>query len=414
MYEVFHLLHNGLYEEIINRALKEELLSLDEAKYEIERENLDVEEARKFLASYITDVTRKALHFIRDSEIDGKEALLRQINACNRIITILSNELDDQSFKQLEIDEAGEVLQAIHTKINSVRSIQKEKTIRPVTSIAESSLFTGATNEPNMMNEMKKEILSSDKIDFLVSFVKWSGIRCIIEELRSFTENGGQLRIITTSYMEATDYKAVEELAKLPNTEIKVSYDIERTRLHAKAYMFKRDTGFTTAYIGSSNLSNPALTSGLEWNLKVTEKDSFDIIRKFEATFESYWNDEEFKTFNLESETDKEQLQSALTKDFIVKENDINFNFDIQPYYYQKEMLENLQVERDVFGRNRNLLIAATGVGKTVVSAFDYRRFMKKNHGQAKILFVAHREEILKQSRDTFRAILKDFNFEIY
>src|SRR5699024_3049932 len=411
MYEVFHLLHNGLYEEIINRALKEELLSLDEAKYEIERENLDVEEARKFLASYITDVTRKALHFIRDSETDGKEALLRQINACNRIITILSNELDDQSFKQLEIDEAGEVLQAIHTKINSVRSIQKEKTIRPVTSIAESSLFTGATNEPNMMNEMKKEILSSDKIDFLVSFVKWSGIRCIIEELKSFTENGGELRIITTSYMEATDYKAVEELVKLPNTEIKVSYDIERTRLHAKAYMFKRDTGFTTAYIGSSNLANPALTSGLEWNLKVTEKDSFDIIRKFEATFESYWNDEEFKTFNLENEVDKKQLQSALTKDIIVKENDINFNFDIQPYYYQKEMLENLQVERDIFGRNRNLLIAATGVGKTVVSAFDYRRFMKKNDKQPKILFVAHREEILKQSRDASRAVVNDFNF---
>src|SRR5699024_5018452 len=132
---------------------------------------------------------------------------------------------------------------------------------------------------------------------------------------------------------------------------------------------------------------------------------------KFEATFESYWNDEEFKTFNLENEADKKQLQSALTKDFIVKENDINFNCDIQPYYYQKEMLENLQVERDIFGRNRNLLIAATGVGKTVGAAFDDRRFMKKKDKQPKILFVAQREEILKQSRDTFREILKDFNF---
>ncbi|WP_449354839.1 DUF3427 domain-containing protein [Virgibacillus natechei] len=405
------MLKQGLYEEIINKELKQELLELDEEAFEIEKGNLDVEEARKFLASYISRVTRKALNFIRDSESDGKEALLKQINACNRIIAILSNELDDQSFKQLQIDEAAEVLQAIHTKLNSVRSIQKEKTIRPVTSIAESSLFTGSSDEPNMLNELKKEILSSDTIDFLVSFVKWSGIRCIIEELKTFTENGGRLRIITTSYMEATDYKAVVELGKLANTEIKISYDIERTRLHAKAYMFKRDTGFTTAYIGSSNLSNPALTSGLEWNLKVTEKDSFDIVRKFEATFESYWNDVEFKAFDEQNEADKQQLEDALTKKVATEENDIHFDFDIRPYYYQKEMLENLQAEREVFGRNKNLLVAATGVGKTVISAFDYRRFVEKQGSQTKLLFVAHREEILKQSRDAFRAILKDFNF---
>lgn len=257
------MLKKGLYEEIINREIKQELLTLDDDTYAIEKGNLDVEEARKFLAAYISNVTRQALDYVRGVERNDEEALLKQITACNRVIATLSQELDDASFGQLEIDEAGEVLQAIHSKLNDVRSIQKEKTIRPVTSIAESSLFTGAAVEPSMLHELKKEILSCDEIDFLVSFVKWSGIRVIMEELKTFTKRGGKLRIITTSYMEATDFKAVMELAKLPNTDVKISYDIERTRLHAKAYMFKRDTGFTTAYIGSSNLSNPALTSGL-------------------------------------------------------------------------------------------------------------------------------------------------------
>src|SRR5699024_5607900 len=218
-----------------------------------------------------------------------------------------------------------------------------------------------------------------------------------------FTENGGTFRVITTSYMEATDYKAIMELSKLPNTEIKISYDVKRTRLHAKAYMFKRDTGFTTAYIGSSNLSSPALTSGVEGNVKGSEKDSFDIVKKFEATFESYWNDQEFKSFDPTNDADQQQLKQAMHQEKVTEETEFYFPFDIQPYYYQKEMLENLQVEREVFGRHKNLLVAATGVGKTVISAFDYKRFLKQYGRPAKVLFVAHREEILKQSRDTFR-----------
>jgi HKD family nuclease len=235
----------------------------------------------------------------------------------------------------LKIDEEGEILTALYLKINSIKALKETKAVRPVTSLSQSSLFTGSKHEPDMMSEIKKEILCCDSIDMLVSFIKWSGLRCIIEELREFTEQENHnLRIVTTSYMGATDYKAIEELSKLKNTEIKISYDTDRTRLHAKDYLFKRETGFTTAYIGSSNLSNAALTSGLEWNIKVTEKDSFDIIRKFQATFESYWNDDEFSSFNGTFEVDKKRLATSLKREGKLEGNsDTIFSLDIHPYY---------------------------------------------------------------------------------
>src|SRR5699024_7989766 len=127
-------------------------------------------------------------------------------------------------------------------------------------------------------------------------------------------------------------------------------------------------------------------------------------------TFESYWNDGEFLPFDKDNETDQKQLKSALKKKTALEKDDVHFTLDIKPYHYQKEILENLQVEREDFGRNKNLLVAATGVGKTVISAFDFKKFMRQ-HGRAyRLLFIADREEILKQSRDTFQAILNDFN----
>ncbi len=268
------MLKEGIYEEIINNKLKNELTRIGLDNYDIEKESIDVEEARKILSSYISNVTRKALKYIRDDKSDDREALLNQIRTCNEIISTLSNTIDREEFESMKISEEGEVLTSIYPRINSIRSISNAKAVRPTTPLSQSSLFTGSHYEPNMLGELKREILSSDNIDMLVSFVKWSGLRCIIDDLRDFADNkGGQLRVITISYMEATDYKAIVELSKLKNTEIKISYDVNRTRLHAKAYMFMRETGFTTAYIGSSNLSNAALTSGLEWNIKVTEKD---------------------------------------------------------------------------------------------------------------------------------------------
>ncbi|ACS98973.1 DUF3427 domain-containing protein [Paenibacillus sp. JDR-2] len=403
----------GLYEQLINNVTLQQLTSLDTSAFDIGKEALDPEEARKLLSNYIATVTRRALKAVRENSDTDEEAVLAQVRACNDIISTLKNALDQQDYEELQLAEQGEVLTYVYAKLNSIRAVKEEKVLRPTTPLSQSSLFTGSHAEPNMLSELKHEILTSDRIEFLVSFIKWSGLRCMIEQLEQFTARGGQLRVITTTYMEATDYKAIMELSKLPNTEIKISYDSTRTRLHAKAYVFKRDTGFTTAYVGSSNLSNPALTSGLEWNLKVTEKDSYDVLKKIEATFESYWNDREFSEFSGDNPAHEEQLKQALGKNYSKDQaqDAMFFKFSIQPYDYQKEILEKLEAERTLYGRHKNLLVAATGVGKTVISAFDYRRFAQRNPQRARLLFVAHREEILKQSLDTFRFILKDLNF---
>lgn len=402
----------GLYEQVINKEILQQLENIEQENFIIDKDKIDKEEAKAILSQYISQVIRKSLNYIRDKEKEDSEKLIKQIQACNDIINILSQVSNEEDIKKYEIDKNGEMLNALYSKINNKRAINNKAAIRPITPLSQSSLFTGSGQEPNMLGELNKEILSCDSIDLLVSFVKWSGIRCIMDSLTEATrEQNKKLRIITTSYMGATDEKAIQELSKLPNTEIKISYDTKRTRLHAKAYMFKRDTGFTTAYIGSSNLSNAALTSGLEWNLKVTEQDSFDIIKKFEATFESYWNDSEFVSYTG-TEEDKKQLRISLKLEKNYNDEDTSFGFDIRPYAYQKEILETLKVERKIHNKYRNLVVAATGVGKTVISAFDYRDFCIENRGKAnRLLFVVHREEILKQARSTFRAILKNNNF---
>lgn len=396
----------GIYEQLINTITREELSALDPDAYSIGTERLDAEEARKLLSTYLAAVTRRALKIVREQTEDSG-AVLAQIRTCNEIIATLKHTIGDEEYRELQLDEQGEVLTHVYSKLNSIRAVKESKILRPETPLSQSSLFTGAKSEPSMLLELQKEIVTSDRIDWLVSFIKFSGIRLLLEQLQQFTAAGGKLRIITTTYMEATDLKAIVELSKLPNTEIRISYDTKVTRLHAKAYLFHRDTGFTTAYVGSSNLSNPALTSGMEWNLKVTEKDSVDVLRKIEATFESYWNDREFTAYIAEDAAHEEQLKTALDRK---KEHLNSFHLDIQPYDYQKEVLEQLHAERALYGRTRNLIVAATGVGKTVISAFDYKRYAGAN-ARARLLFVAHREEILKQSRDTFRYILKDMNF---
>ena len=400
------MLHHGLYEQVINNQLSSELADIPEARKAVAP--IDKAEASKVLVQYLADVVQKGL----DNVLDNGGDISSQVELTNQIVALIQSATKEPDFVALGVDQRAEQLFALLRESDPRLAVGKTAAdlSRPESSIAQSSLFTGATHEPQLYAELKKEIASADRIDMLVSFIKWSGLRLLMDELREFTENGGELRIITTSYMGATDVKAIEELRKLSNAQVKVSYNTKTTRLHAKAYIFYRNTGFTTAYVGSSNLSNAALTSGLEWNTKVTKRDLPETIDKITATFEYYWNDREFEYY---AEDQKERLARALKAEKYFDTNNAEvYTMDITPYSYQQEILDKLEAERKVRGYTRNLVVAATGTGKTVISALDYKHFRKQNPDKpCRLLFVAHREEILKQSMYTFRAVLKDANF---
>jgi len=392
----------GLYEQVINRLLD---THLSDKRYKVETEKIEEEESPKILSRYLAEIIEKGLSNLKDSGAD----ILKQIELCNKIIDEIAMAADHEGLKDQSIEKRAELLLTFLEKQNTIHAVNdRAEVIRPLTSISQSSLFTGAPREPSIFSEFKKEILSCNRIDMLVSFIKFSGLRLIIEELKEFTKNN-KLRVITTSYMGATDPKAIEALRELPNTEIKISFDTKKTRLHAKTYVYYRDSGYTTAYVGSSNMSNVAMSEGLEWNMKVTAKDQPETIRKIEATFENYWNSNEFELY---TESEKGKFEKAIRDERDKSISDFIYNFNIEPYPFQREILDNLDAERKVRNHWKNLVVAATGTGKTVVSAFDYKRFRDENKGCAnRLLFIAHREEILKQSIHCFKAVLRDPNF---
>ena len=398
---------SGLYEELITQLLQDKLSECEGECYFIERQPLEAADAALYLSHFLQHI----LHVIFES-FKVQDKISKQIELSNALIYWLRDYLDNESLTENIIDAKGQLLKALYSTKNPVATDLKAyvNKITPITGLSQSELFTGSNVGLSLESELKREILSSDEIWWLVSFIKWTGVRIFADELKQFTNSGRKLKIITTSYMGATDQKAVNFLGSLPNTEVRMSYNTSQERLHAKSYMFLRDSGFDTGYIGSSNISRSALTNGLEWNLKVTTQEIPHIITKFKSTFETYWESHEFEKYHPDDEKDQIRLKKSLANARGVQNNDPVLFFDLEPHSYQKQILEKLHIERTIHSRHKNLIVAATGTGKTVISAFDFRRFNRENPG-AKLLFVAHREEMLKQARKTFQAVLRDASF---
>ncbi len=400
----------GIYESLITESLKAKLSSLDSNKYYVaNNKRLDIAEASIFLGNHLSAAISNALKVIKIEK--GDLGLVeKQIEITNNLLKYLSQQIDTYEFQDDLVAAEGNILEGVLKRLEGDYSDLKIRIneIMPSSRLTQSELFTGGNAGISLESELKKEIRSADRVDLLVSFIKWKAIVILKSAFEEFASRGGKLRIITTTYMGATDAKAIEELSKLPNAEVKVSYNTANERLHAKAYLFYRNSGFHTGYIGSSNFSRSALTDGLEWNIKVTTKEIPHIINKFKKTFESYWSSGEFELYDCSK---YEQLSVALHRNTVGKPI-LEFHkfFDLKPYHYQMEILEKLKVERTVHGSNRNLVVAATGTGKTMIAAFDFKNY-RNQHPDAKFLFVAHRIEILRQALHSFRNVLKDQNF---
>ena len=413
----------GVYETLISQAIEEKLTGFPTAEFLIKKEDIDSADSYMRLADYPSDVVSGILKdYFRDK--DAKTTISKQVDVVNRILKFIEDEWRTEQIdtEQDQVSEESKLqfLRGIYSKIGyTEEQVEAKAKNHPVSGYRVSNLFTGG-NDISLDDEVRRDIQTADQIDLVVSFIKFEGLRLLIDELRKFVQRAGtRLRVITTTYMGATDPKAIRklyELAQMGDVTIRASFNTQQERLHAKAYIFNRYNGFNTAYIGSSNLSRSALTKGLEWNMRVTSVENPHIINKTKATFDNYWNSDDFEPI------DNEEALSRF-EDAIWKERHQDRDRDGQPEYivrferktHQIRVLEKLQYEREVVQSNRNLIIAATGTGKTAISAFDFKDFdkrMVKNKGRhARLLFVVHREKILKQARYTFRSVMVDANF---
>jgi HKD family nuclease len=355
-----------------------------------------------------------------DSEGETKQQARAniQLNLINGLLANLRSQLN-QHYPDSDHANGVRLLARPARHLTSVHR-DRPPLAMPDTGITAPWLFAGSKSSPSLLNELRHELSSSDRVDILMSFITVSGLRKIRDILQSITAVGGdgisntRLRVLTTTYIGATEAQALDELARLPGCEVRVSLDGRRTRLHAKAWIFERDSGFGTVYVGSANLTQAAMAGGLEWTAKFTERGQGDTYVQAQAQFETLWHDNEFVPYHPDSDGHRAALDQALSRERGTYKGDtapqvLTF-FDLQPKNYQLEMLEQLQTERE-HGRKRNLVVAATGTGKTVIAAFDYQRTCAQRGGRPRLLFVAHRIEILKQALRTFREVLRDPSF---
>lgn len=356
----------------------------------------------------LAEVLQRQLVGVLNDLADG-ESVRPQLALVNGLLTELRGRL---------LPAAADVLELVADPPRVLTSVLRHGFHHeaPQTGLTVPWLFTAGKGSPSLLSELRRELGAAEQVDILVSFITISGLRKLRDVLGRITAVGAdgeppiRIRVLTTTYIGATEAAAVDELARLPGCEVRISLDGRRTRLHAKAWIFHRDTGFGSAYVGSANLTGAALMGGLEWTVKFTERAQGELYARAIAHFDTLWEDPEFQHYDPNNQSHRIALDRALGREAGGTQATLVSFFELQPKTYQQDMLEQLANER-AHGRTRNLVVAATGTGKTVVAAFDYRRTCEQLRSRPRLLFVAHRIEILQQALRTYREILRDGGF---
>ncbi|MGT2926677.1 DEAD/DEAH box helicase [Streptococcus cuniculipharyngis] len=248
-----------------------------------------------------------------------------------------------------------------------------------------------------VLTDLQEELLKSTAFYFSVAFVTQSGISMIKAQLADLAARGIQGKIVISPYLDFNDPLAMYDLLKLPNVEVRISQ--ETMQLHSKYYLFEQELR-QVLITGSSNLTATALKQNYEWNVKLTSTDSGDLLYQTKQEFERVWELSRPLTTDI-IESYKRQRKPVIQVATLEEESIIEYHIGkIEPNRMQKEALTSLRNVRDN-GAHKALIISATGTGKTYLSAFDVQQVNPE-----RVLFVVHREQILRKSLESFQKVL--------
>lgn len=397
---------SGLRDSLVTHDLHDSLASYGDRAVV---EGLGTADAVERLGKHLLTVARRMRH------PKSADNLLHTVEAINQAVMALGDD-----FAEDQVVTPPQVLKGVLPETGLARALPAH----PHVPLTASELLVNGNGEPGFGTVLQGEVDCAVNVDLICAFVGFTGLSALRQHLAGVVQRGGRLRVITSTYLGATSAKAIDELVGM-GAEVKINYQGHATKLHAKAWYFERGHGIDTAMVGSSNMSDAAFFTGLEWNVRLSQSDSPNVLNRVRQTFESYWHDSQYESYDASQQG---RLIAALAQakgtggakiagaSMAISQGEADLAAayaltSLRAKPHQQVVLDRLALQREAFDEHRHLVVAATGTGKTVIAALDYARLCVASKPRPRLLFVAHRKQILEQALSTFRFALKDPNF---